>query len=252
MLSVDTHGPAGRTPLVLLHAFPLDSRMWGPVLAELRDLPVLTVDAPGFGASPPVEGGLEAYADSLAETLAHRGIERAVVAGLSMGGYAALAFAERHPHVLAGIGLLDTKAGVDPEHARHARLEMAEAAPREGASVVAPMIDTLLAASASEATRTQVGEWLSQAPPSGIAWAQRAMAARPDRLAALERLRIPALVLRGEEDAPASREDHERMAATLGTETVELAGAGHLSAVEAPAPVARALADLARSAGSAG
>ncbi|QOR69638.1 alpha/beta hydrolase [Ruania alkalisoli] len=245
MLSVTAHGPAADLPLVLLHAFPLDSAMWAGVLEAMPEVGVLTVDAPGFGGSAPVEGGLEAYADAIAETLANQGIHRAVVAGLSMGGYTALALAERHPRLLAGLGLLDTKATADPDPARRKRLEMAEAALVDGATVVAPMIDVLLAPGAPEATRARVQDWLAQAPPSGIAWAQRAMAERPDRLAVLDGLEVPALVLRGSEDGVATGDDHEQMARTLGATVVELPAAGHLSAVEAPAPVARALADLA-------
>src|SRR5699024_7591736 len=124
-------------------------------------------------------------------------------------------------------------------------MQMAEEALGEqGAQVVAPMIDTLLGQTPHEAVRTEVSGWLSQAPPSAIAWAQRAMAARPDRLAALARLDVPALVLRGAQDATASLADHQAMAAALGTDVVEVDGAGHLSAVESPHQVAAALADL--------
>ena len=52
-LALHRHGPAEGLPLVLLHAFPVDSRMWDGVIAHLVDLPVITLDAPGFGDSPP-------------------------------------------------------------------------------------------------------------------------------------------------------------------------------------------------------
>lgn len=242
------YGPeraAGQVPLVLLHAFPLDSRMWPYVVTALPQVPVITIDAPGFGASEPVTGGLEAYADAVADTLVHTGVDRAVLAGLSMGGYTALALAQRHPGLFAGIGLLDTKASADPDQARANRLQMAEdVLGPAGTEAVAPMIDSLLAPGAPEEVRTEVSNWLTHAPPSGIAWAQRAMAARPDRLAALTALDVPALVLRGAHDATASREDHQEMAIALGTEVIEVDGAGHLSAVESPREVAAALADL--------
>lgn len=236
---------ADAPPLVLLHGFPLDSRMWAYTISAAPQLPAITIDAPGFGSSPTVDGGLEGYADAVAGTLERAGTPRAVVAGLSMGGYAALALAERHPHLLAGIGLLDTKAGRDPEDKRAGRLQMAEDALGEaGAEVVAPMVDSLLASGAPEEVRTEVREWLAHAPPSGIAWAQRAMAARTDRLAALTSLDVPGLVLRGAQDAMASLAEHEEMAAPLGTRVVEVDGAGHLSAVESPGEVAAALTDL--------
>ncbi|WP_235912449.1 alpha/beta fold hydrolase [Ruania zhangjianzhongii] len=235
----------GAPPLVLLHGFPLDSRMWAYTISAAPQLPVITIDAPGFGASPPVDGGLDAYADAVAATLEHAGMARAVVAGLSMGGYAALELAQRHPHLLAGIGLLDTKAGADPQDKRVDRLQMAEDALGEaGARAVAPMLDSLLAPGAPEAVRTEVAGWLRHASPSGIAWAQRAMAARADRLATLTRLDVPALVLRGAQDATASLAEHEEMATALGTQVIEVDGAGHLSALESPHEVAAALSDL--------
>src|SRR5690625_6683191 len=100
-----------------------------------------------------------------------------------MGGYTLLALAERHPDLLAGVGLLDTKASVDPPQGRANRLQMAEAALGEqGAQVVAPMIDTLLGQNPAEEVRAEVRELLAQAPPSAIAWAQRAIDRKSTRL----------------------------------------------------------------------
>lgn len=240
------YGPDdGALALVLLHGFPMDSRMWALVISAAPQLPVITIDAPGFGASPLVEGGLDGYADAVAATLERADVPRAAVAGLSMGGYAALALADRHPQLLAGIGLLDTKAGADPEDKQADRRQMAQDALGEaGAQAVAPMIGSLIAPGAPEEVRAEVTGWLTHAPPSGIAWAQRAMAERPDRLAALTGLDVPALVLRGSQDATASLAEHQEMATALGAEVVEVDGAGHLSAVESPRQVAAALSDL--------
>ncbi len=260
-LSLTRHGPAEGLPLVLLHAFPLDSRMWDAVVADLtgRDdpVPVVTVDAPGFGRSPrardlarrlgcPDAPSLRTYAAAVEDVLAAEGIDRAVVAGLSMGGYVALALAERHRDLLAGIGLLDTKATADGEDARATRLRVADQATGPlGARAVAPMIDTVLSPATPEnqpdVVRTVRG-WLEEAPPHGIAWAQRAMAGRPDRVAALSGLDVPGLVLRGADDVSSSQEDAETMAGALAdAEVVVVDRAGHLSAVEQPEVVAEAL-----------
>ncbi len=255
-LALHRHGPTTGLPLVLLHGFPLDSRMWDDVVARLGDLPVITVDAPGFGDSPGPDDvaaaverspgpSLETYADAVARSLRAEGVERAVVAGLSMGGYAVLALAERHRSLLAGVGLLDTKAEVDPEDARANRLRVAEEAERSGADAVAGMVDVVLGAT-TLAERPEVvarlREWLAQAPAEGIAWAQRAMAARPSRLTALEDLEVPGLVLRGAEDATSPQSAAESMARALGqAELVVVPRAGHMSALEDPGPVADAL-----------
>lgn len=253
-LNLGRTGPRSDVPLVLLHAFPLDSRMWDGVLAELADLDVVTLDAPGFGSSPsprevseslgrPLVPALETYAEAVVGTLADHGIDRAVVAGLSMGGYAALALAEQHRGLLAGVGLLDTKASADDDAARANREDVAEQALGEaGARAVAPMVATLLSARPEAGVVETVRGWLAEASPAGIAWAQRAMALRPDRSAALEDLDVPTLVLRGAEDRTASQEAAEAMAESLAdVELVVVPHAGHLSAVEAPGAVAAAL-----------
>src|SRR5699024_7339879 len=176
LLAWRRYGPESEdgVPLVLLHAFPVDSQMWTYVITAMPQVLVLTVDAPGFGLSPPLEGGLEEYADAVAATLEHAGIDRAAIAGLSMGGYTelalsrrrldmfagieraaiaglsmgvytALALAQRRPDLFAGIGLLDTKAGADPAEGRAKRLQMAqEALGAAGSTVVEPTVDTLL------------------------------------------------------------------------------------------------------------
>lgn len=242
-------GDGTGTPLVLLHAFPLDARMWADVVALLPgDEPVLAVDLPGLGAAaahPLPEPSLEAAADAVADALTRAGHRRAVVAGLSMGGYVALALAERHPDLVVGLGLLDTKAVADADEARANRLRVADAVEAAGTvDAVLPMAADLLGAAA----RTRVGVvarvegWIAAQPPAGVAWSQRAMAARPDRLAVLEAFRgRPALVLVGEEDRPTPVAEARRTADALGVEPVVVPGAGHLTAVEDPAAVAEAL-----------
>ncbi|MHB1065557.1 MAG: alpha/beta fold hydrolase [Georgenia sp.] len=249
-LALHHHGPDDALPLVLLHGFPLDASMWDDVVALLPDLPVVTVDAPGFGASvlagDPPQPSLETYADAVAAALAGVGITRAVVAGLSMGGYAVLALAERHRGLLAAVGLLDAKATADDAAARDARLAAATAAEGEaGAGVVAGMLTTTLGATTLREQPAVVEDLrarLAAAPPAGIAWAQRAMAHRSERLWVLEDLEVPALVLRGAEDAGAPQEAAEAMAAALSdVEVVVVPRVGHMSALEAPAAVADAL-----------
>ena len=257
ILALHRHGPDDGLPLVLLHGFPLDARMWDDVVALLPDVPVITVDAPGFGSSPAPsevaaalgrnpEPSLETYADAVAQSLGAIGVDRAVVAGLSMGGYTLLALAERHRPLLAAVGLLDTKAEADAEGARANRLRVAEEAERIGSDAVASMLDAVLGGTTLAKNDAVVGrmrDWLAQAPPAAIAWGQRAMAARPTRLTALEDLEVPALVLRGAEDELSPQQAAEQMTRVLGgeAELVVVPRAGHMSAMEAPGAVAQAL-----------
>ena len=256
ILALHRHGPDEQPPLVLLHGFPLDATMWADVVALLPDLPVITVDAPGFGGSPspdavaealgrPSDPALETYADAVAASLREAGADRAVVAGLSMGGYAVLALAERHRGLLMGVGLLDTKAAADDAAARANRVAVADAAAQQGSAAVAPMLTQVLGGT-TQAERPAVVDRmriaLAAAPPIGISWAQRAMAARPDRLAALEDLEVPVLVLRGAEDEMSPQAAANAMAQVLSdVEVVVVPHAGHMSAMEAPEAVADAL-----------
>ncbi len=257
-LAVYRSGPAGGVPLVLLHGFPFDALMWEDVVMRLPDVPILTVDAPGFGDSPSFEDvaravnrpgvapSLEVVADAIADVLHREGIHRVVPVGLSMGGYVALAFAERHYSLLAGIGLLDTKATADDAAGRANRLRIAEAAEGEaGSDAVAPMVDVLLGATTKAERPDLVAEitgLLAAAPPAGIAWAQRAMAARPDRTEVLAPLDVPVLVLRGAEDVISPQEAAEAMAHELkDVEVVVVPDAGHMTAMEQPDDVAEAL-----------
>lgn len=241
-------------PLVLLHGFPFDAGMWEDVMELLgqRGVPTLAADAPGFGSSDRQVGepSLEAAADALAAALEDLQLDQVVVGGLSMGGYLALAFAARHASRLSGLALLDTKAGLDTEDARANRLRVAAAADRgEGAQAVAGMIEVLLGET-TRAGEPDVVErhrsWLAAAPDAGIAWGQRAMAARPARFEVLEDVEVPVLVIRGSEDVLSTQDDAEAMARAVlahegDAEVVIIPGAGHMTATEDPEAVADAL-----------
>lgn len=244
--------PGTGLPLVLLHAFPVDSRMWADVAALLPgDTPVLAVDLPGLGVAvgvPLPPPSVEASADAVAAALVQAGHHSAVVAGLSMGGYITLALLDRHPQLVAGLGLLDTKATADAPEARANRLRIADAVESsDTVDEVLPMASTLLGPT-SRAQRPElvarVAAWIGAQPPAGVAWSQRAMAARPDRTAVLAGYTGPALVLVGDEDQPTPPAVARSMADALGVAPVVVAGAGHLTAVERPSAVAAALGEL--------
>ncbi|MFI9270367.1 alpha/beta fold hydrolase [Kitasatospora sp. NPDC052896] len=233
------------TPLVLLHAFPLSARMWQ---RQLTDLPgpdgsrarVIAPDLPGFGGTPPRTDppALELLADDVAGLLDRLGVARAVVGGLSMGGYVAMQFARRHPHRLAGLLLADTKAGADPAPARANRERIAAAVlARDSVRLLVEerMEETLLAPGTPAALAAEVRELMATATPAGAAWAQRAMAARTEAFEVLAGLRVPAAVVVGAEDALAPPSEAEAMAQALpDVELTLIPLAGHLSALEAP------------------
>lgn len=230
-------------PLVLLAPFPFDARIWSGVVEHL-DGRAITVDPPGFGASSAEsEASLEAYALGVLAALDAVGVRRFVVAGNSMGGYATLALAELAPERISGIGLIGTKSTADTDEARANRLVMADKAEAGEGGLVVGMLEKLLSPRAPQPVVDEVTAVLADAPTAGIAWAQRAMAARPDRTEVLRALSVPAVVIHGADDALMSYADMHRIADALGVE-VEVLDAGHLVGAEAPVAVAESLATL--------
>jgi len=236
-------------PVVLLHAFPLDSRMWDGLRPALGDR-LVTPDLPGFGGAPRTgaEPDLDAAAESVLETLDRLDVERAVVGGCSMGGYVAMALLRRAPARVGGLVLVNTKASADTDEARANRFAMADRVEADGTGGLADdMLTTLLGPTTLERrpdVETQLRRLIADQSPAAVAWAQRAMAARPDSFDALRGADVPALVLRGTEDALIPAEESAALVAALPRATfVELPGAGHLAPLEDPGEVAAALLD---------
>lgn len=254
-------GRPGGLPLVLLHGFPLDHRMWLDVVDLLTGDPtVLAPDLPGFGTSPAgpdvaaaVGGGpdpsLDTVADAVAATLRAHGVQRAVVGGLSLGGYVAMALVERHPDLVGGLALVDTKSTADDDDARRNRHRIAATVRAEGRlDAVLGMRSTLLGATNRVARPDLVDRldgWIRDQGPAGVAWIQEAMAARPDRTAVLAGYPGPAAVVVGDQDEIAPVSAARTMADALpDAELVVVPGAGHMTSNESPQPVASALSRL--------
>lgn len=225
--------------IVLVHAFPLDSRLFG----QLGELPgnLLTPNLPGFGGREPARGtpGLDAFADAIIGDLDRAGIDRAVIGGVSLGGYVALNVVSRYPSRVLGLVLADTKAAADTDQARDSRLKMAAAADlgkQPGAAdLIWPLVSDFTHAQNPDvvALLTRIA---GDQPSSTIAWAQRAMATRPDRLSDLAATEIPVLVLVGENDAVTGIGFAQEMAAAASdSRLVILPDVGHLTPAEDPA-----------------
>ncbi|MEV2269022.1 alpha/beta fold hydrolase [Nonomuraea africana] len=229
-------------PVVLLHAFPLSSAMW---LAQREGLAascqVITPDLRGFGGSRlgEDEPSIDLMADDVAALLDAEGVERAVIGGQSMGGYVTMAFCRRHPDRVLGVILADTKASQDTDEARQNRERIARQVLADGTDVlVEEVLPGLLGQTTKERRAMVFGRvrgLVQAAPPGAVAWAQRAMAGRPDSFDTLAALKAPALVIVGEEDRLTTRDDAEAMLRAVpdGRLTV-IERAGHLSAVEQP------------------
>jgi pimeloyl-ACP methyl ester carboxylesterase len=228
--------------LVLLHAFPLSSAMWEPQLAAApASWRVVAPDLAGFGASFPHPPGatIDDDARDVVALLDQLGVEQAVVGGLSMGGYIALALGRLAPGRLRGLVLADTRADADSEEIRRGRLQMLRTLETGGtASVVESMLPRLLGET-TRRTRAEIVERVreigSAQTVDGVSAATRKLMGRPDSTALLPGFDFPVLVVVGDEDVIAGRDVAWAMRARIpGGELAILEGAGHLSNLEAP------------------
>ncbi|HEX4590790.1 MAG TPA: alpha/beta fold hydrolase [Gemmataceae bacterium] len=233
----------GQPTLVLIHAFPLSREMWKPQVETLSpEFRVLAPDLPGFGGTagfsdnPSVDRMAEAVAeflDALSLT------EPIVLAGLSMGGYVALAFARKHRDRLRGLILADTRAEPDDAAAQANRDKMIAFAKDHSALDV---IDQMLPKMVSDETRSQrpkvvdeVRRIAAAQPIGGIINALPALRDRPDARSDLADIAVPTLVIVGAEDALTPPALSKELAVRLRAVLEIVPGAGHLSNLEKPA-----------------
>jgi 3-oxoadipate enol-lactonase len=235
----DGSGP----PVVLLHAFPLDSGMWAPQMAALAArYRVVAPDLPGFGGSDPSPSWtIDTAADGLAEWLDAAGIPGPItLGGLSMGGYVALAFARRHASRLKGLILADTKAEPDDDTAREGRTATLKLVQESGArGLMKSMLAKVLGVTTREHrpdvldTVNEIGEWQSVA---AITAAVVALRDRPDARPGLAAVAVSTLVLVGAEDTITPLANAQTMASQIPNAILTtIPAAGHLANLEAPA-----------------
>ncbi len=249
-LAYRAHG-VGPT-LLLLHAFPLNQRMWEPQVEALADkCHVVTVDLPGFGASQSTDGDLDIdqLADIVAAFASRLGHERFVLGGLSMGGYIALALARRHPERLRGLILADTRAGADTPEGSERRLKQVEEIEHAGLKGLAESFPHTVTTPATALDRPELLEqlrhWIAETNPAAVTGALKMMARRPDATPVLAGLQVPTLVLVGETDSLTPPSEAEKLAAAIpGATLVRIPAAGHLSSLEAPKAFNRAVLDF--------
>lgn len=238
--------------LVLLHGFPIDSRMWNSMIPLIDDrFTVVTVDQPGLGRSHrtmPVPPTLETTAD-----LVHAHVSemvsptsRIVVAGLSMGGYVTAALMYSFHDWLHAVILLDTKTEADSDEQRAKRIDIATIAERDAsADIVMGQAKGML----SPHTITNHPELLRNLESLiasqmglGVAWSQRAMADRPDTTDVVTGSKLPALLIVGDDDSITPVQGMEKLAQNMvNARLTTIEGAGHMAPYEQPQAVAHAI-----------
>jgi 3-oxoadipate enol-lactonase len=238
--------------ILLLHAWPLDARMWEPQIEALPDdLAVAAPDLPGFGGSEPAGAVMTmgAAAERMLSELDRARIDRALVCGLSIGGYVAFELWRRARDRVLGFVLANTRAVADAPDAAEKRRALAERLRAEG-NVLADEPPPLLAEDAPSELAERVRSWIADQTPEAIAAAALGMAERPDSTPDLATIDVPTLVITSAGDRLIPPEVSSEMAdAIAGAKLDVLDGAGHLSNLEAPHEFNRLLVEHVRACG---
>jgi 3-oxoadipate enol-lactonase len=241
------------TTLLLVHAWPVDSSMWeGQLSALARDAHILAPSLPGFGGTPAVGDVLtmDAAADFLAGELDRAGVDRAVVCGLSIGGYVSFSMWRRHRNRIAGLVLADTRAEPDDDAGKERRRAIAQKARTEGSQAIADAPPALLSEGADPGLWEQVKGWIRNQPGEAIAAAALGMGERPDSRPLLPEIDVPTAVIVGSADTLTPPAMSEAMAEAIPeADLAVIHGAGHLSNLEAPEAFETAVRDLLTRAG---
>lgn len=234
-------------PILFVHGFPLNCRMWQSELDALAlDYRVIAPDLRGFGQS---EGNgdtmvtMEQYADDLAALLDALDVDEPVTyCGLSMGGYIGWQFVRQHHDRVNSLVLCDTRASADPPEGQQARYKMAEEVLENGPQAAAQAMIPKLFAHCTIEHRPEmverVQEMILQTDPQAIAAASRGMAERTDMTAYLNEIDLPTLVMVGKEDKITPPEEMREIARSInGAILAEIPEAGHMAPMENPKAV---------------
>jgi len=228
--------------LVLLHAFPLNARMWeGQLALAGSGWRVIAPQFRGFDAAAgePPASSVDDYAGDVIDLLDALHVKQAVVGGLSMGGYVAFALLRLAARYVQGLVLADTRSQADTPEGMAGRRRLLQLLDDKGPSAVAEEMIPKLIGNTTQLTKPTVVETVrslalaSQA--DAIAGAIRALMSRPDSTPLLSAIHVPTLIVVGEEDTltpPAASEEMHR--AIAGSEIVRIPEAGHLSNLEQP------------------
>jgi 3-oxoadipate enol-lactonase len=242
-------------PLVLLHAFPLSNKMWQAQAEKLSacGFRVILPNFPGFGennASSPFYS-LEQMAGELAELLEYLTIKKAVIGGLSMGGYVLFNLFRMAPEKFSALVLCDTTPSADTAEKKSARFELISKLEDQGAeALVQNILPNLISDFTKQNNPALVerleGTFLRVNPDSAVN-ALRAMAERKDHSEILPRISVPTLLIFGEFDKVTNLENARKMNAEIrGSELLIVKNAGHYSNLEQPEQFDTALLNFCR------
>ena len=219
-------------PLVLAHGLLMDHEMFAPQIeARSSDCRIITWDARCHGETETTDGSFTYWdlADDLRGLLDHLGIQKAVIGGMSQGGFVALRFALRYPDRVSGLILLSTQAGAEaPDQVAtyEAMLDVWE----EGGlnDQLAEAIAAIILGNNWSGREVWIAKW-RQWTRSLLRPAFQALVSREDLHHRLGEIGAPAMVIHGTADAAIDIERAERLRSGLANcqPLIEIEGAGH-------------------------
>lgn len=230
-------GPA----VILIHGFPLNRQMWLPQAKAVTGagFRLITPDLRGFGESEPGAGvcSMDTFADDLIALMDRLQMEKAVVGGMSMGGYVLLNLLDRYPERITAPCFIVTRSGADDEAGKAKRKTMADDVRTFGARIAADIFAKLLFAEESIGKKpelvAQVSAWMQAENPVGMAGGLLAMRDRRDYTPMLGRLTMPSLVIGATEDRAMPRENFDILVSQLPhAVSCMISGAGHMVNME--------------------
>ena len=233
-------GASGALPIVLIHGFPFNHEMWQPQIELLKNnFRVIAYDIRGHGKSGISDGQymIEFFVDDLVGLLNHLKIEKAVLCGLSMGGYIALRTVERNPERVKALILADTQSKPDSNEAKLKRAASIGAIKKLGVKPYAESFVKAVFTTDSLTKKTATVEKISQIiqmnSPLGICGALLALASRTDTTEALSGIKVPTLILVGENDKLTPPSASQEMRSKIPKSEIHLIqNAAHMSNLE--------------------
>ena len=239
-------------PVVLLHPFPANHEFWLPVAEPLSArYRIILPDLRGHGDSEVGEGPatMAKHALDVARVMDNADVGRAPLVGVSIGGYLLFEFWRAFRGRVAALGLCNTKAPADSAEARAGRLQAANDVLERGTEpFFESMIPRLLGKTTREARPDRVDgalRMMRKMSPQDVAQVQRGMAERPNSVATLKTINVPALLITGEEDVLTGVNEAELMRQHIaGSQMRVIPKAGHYSPWEQPGDAMKLLSNF--------
>ena len=251
-LSVFLEGNCKNKSIIFLHGFPYDHTMWKAQIDELCEKYFcVTYDIRGLGESPVDDGQytMESFVDDLESIMTELKLDKPILCGLSMGAYISLRALERMEENFSAVILCDTRADAD---GNEGKLKRAAAIKRINTEGLAPFakdfITNCFGDNYKQHNKDEFEKRIAKSTtfnPAGVKGSLLAMLGRNDATEYLSKIKIPALVICGENDALTPTSIMKAIAEKIsGAKFVVIKKSGHMSPIENPKEVNEAIKDF--------